>query len=154
MFTGPLVESGFYGDTLQFQYFQYDPSYPSVLVPIFTDQGLTVTSDTVNYWIGAGEYSPVNFASLPDIAVKVVDVTTKPNGYVPGLIFMELTNITPEGAQNCLPPVPTPEFQVQWLVIMASIVLSLVLLRVHKRYPSPEKENKRDERSYRAVLNH
>ena len=137
--TGPLVESGFYGDTLQFQYFQYNPTYPSALVPIFTDQGLTVTSDTVNYWIGAGEYAPVNFAYLPDIAVKVVDVTTKSNGYEPGLIFMELTNITPEGAQNCLPPAPTPEFQVQWLVIIVSIMLSLVLLRVHKRYPSPKK---------------
>jgi hypothetical protein len=82
--TGPLVESGLYGDTLQFQYFQYSPSYPSVLKPIFTDPGLTVTSDTVNYWINYNEYAPVNFAYTPNIAVKVVDLTPKSNGYVPG----------------------------------------------------------------------
>ena len=129
------MESGFYGDTLQFQYFQYNPTYPSVLVPIFTDPGLTVTSDTVNYWIGYGEYGGVNFAYLPNIAVKVVDVTPKSNGYAPGQLFFQLTNITPESGPYCQPPpAPAPEFQVQWLVIIASIVLSLVALRVRRQY--------------------
>jgi hypothetical protein len=141
-FTGPLVESELYGDTLQFQYFQYSPSYPSVLYPIFTDPGLTVTSDTVNYWINYNEYVPVNFAYMPNIAVKVVDVTPKSNGYAPGLIFLELTNITPEGGQSCgfnfptPPPSPVPEFQAAWLMIMASVVLGLVFLQVHKHYRS------------------
>lgn len=134
-FTGPLVESGFYGDTLQFQYFQYNPTYPSVLVPIFTDPALTVTSDTVSYWIGYGEYAGVNFAYLPNIAIKVVDMTVKPNGYAPGQIFFQLTSITPESGPYCQPPpAPAPEFQAQWIVIIASIVLSLVVLRVRRQY--------------------
>lgn len=135
-FTGPLVESGLYGDTLQFQYFQYNPTFPSVLIPIFTDSDLTVTSDTVNYWISYGEYAQVNFAYQPNIAVKVVDLTPKSNGYAPGLIFMDLTNITPEGLQYCSypNPMPAPEFQVQWLVIVASIVLSLAVLRIRKQH--------------------
>jgi hypothetical protein len=138
IFAGPLIESGFYGDTLQFQYFQYSRSYPSVLEPIFVDSGLTVTSDTVNYRINHNEYAQVNFAYLPNIAVKVVDVTRKSNGYAPGLIFMELTNITPEGSQNCQldSSIPIPEFQAEWLMIMASLVLGLVFLQVHKRYRS------------------
>jgi len=132
------MESGLYGDTLQFQYFQYNPTYPSVLNPIFTDTGLTVTSDTVNYWIASNEYASVNFAYQPNIAVKVVDLTSKPNGYTPGLIFMALTNVSPEGLQSCTPPAPTPEFQVQWLVIVASIVLSLMFLRIRKQHePKP-----------------
>jgi len=131
-FTGPLVESGLYGDTLEFQYFQYNPTYPSVLTPIFTDSGLTVTSDTINYWIGYGEYSQVNFAYQPNIALKVVDVTPKSNGYSPGLIFMDLTNITPQGFQYCT--YPAPEFQVQWVVIVGSIALSLVVLRTRKKH--------------------
>ena len=136
-FTGPLVESGFYGDTLQFQYFQYNPTSQSVLLPIFTDSGLTVTSDTVSYWIGAGEYAQVNFAYQPNIAVKVVDLTPKSNGYAPGLIFLDLTSIAPEGLNYCPypypAPYPAPEFQVQWLVIIASIVLSLGVLRIRKQ---------------------
>ena len=134
-FTGPLIESGFYGDTLQFQYFQYSPSYPSILTPIFTDSGLTVTSDTVNYWINYIEYAPVNFAYMPNIAVKVVDVTPKSNGYTPGLIFMQLTNITPEGYQSCqnAPPAPIPEFQAEWIIIIISAALGLVFLQAHKR---------------------
>jgi hypothetical protein len=135
-FTGPLVESGHYGDILQFQYLQYNPTYPSVLNPIFTDAGLTVTSDTVNYWINANEYAQVNFAYQPNIAVKVLDLTPKSNGYTPGLIFMDLTNITPQGLQYCTYSAPAPEFQVQWFVIVASIVLSLVVLRIRKqRHP-------------------
>jgi hypothetical protein len=133
-FTGPLVESGFYGDTLQFQYFQYNPSYPSVLVPIFTDSGLTVTGDTVNYWISHNEYVQANFAYQPNIAVKVVDLTPKSNRYPPGLIFMDLTNITPEGIESCPSAVPAPEFQVQWLVITVSIVLSLVFPKIRKQH--------------------
>jgi hypothetical protein len=135
-FTGPLVESGHYGDALEFQYFQYDPSYPSVLVPIFTDSGLTVTSDTVNYWISYIEYAQVNFAYQPNIAVKVVDVTRSSNGYWSGLIFMDLTNVIPESLQSCTYPAaaPAPEFQVQWLVIVASIVLSLVALKIRKQH--------------------
>jgi hypothetical protein len=133
-FAGPLVESGFYGDTLQFQYFQYNPSYPSVLNPIFTDPGLTVTSDTVSYWISYNEYGPVNFVYMPNIAVKVVDVTPKSNGYIPGQIFFDLTNINPEGYQSCpYGPPPVPEFQVDWMVIMVSVALSLALLKAHKR---------------------
>jgi len=145
-FTGPLVESGYYGDTLQFQYFQYNPSYPSVLTPIFTDSGLTVTSDTVNYWVGYSEYAPVNFAYSPNLAVKVVDVTPKSNGYAPGLLFMQLTNTTPESSQYCPydPPIPTPEFQADWLVILASVFLSLVFLRVHKYQRYHEKDKKAD----------
>jgi hypothetical protein len=140
-FTGPLVESGLYGDTLQFQYFQYSPSYPSVLYPIFTDPGLTVTSDSVNYWISYNEYAPVNFAYMPNIAVKVIDVTPKSNGYASGLLFMELTNVTPEGGQSCgfgypPPPAPIPEFQVSWLMIIASVVLGILFLQVHKHYRS------------------
>jgi len=135
-FTGPLVESGYYGDTLQFQYYQYNPSYPSVLTPIFTDSGLTVTSDTVNYWIGAGEYAPVNFAYQPNLAVKVVDVTPKSNGAPPGLLYMQLTNINPATGPNCAydPSIPTPEFQFQWLMILTTLILGLVFLRVHKQY--------------------
>ena len=136
-FTGPLVESGYYGDTLQFQYFQYNPSYPSVLLPIFTDSGLTVTSDTVSYWIGASEYAQVNFAYQPNVAVKVIDLTPKSNGYPPGLILLDLTNVTPEGLQYCPypypAPYPAPEFQVQWLVIVASIMLSLVVVKIRTR---------------------
>ena len=132
-FTGPLVESGYYGDTLQFQYFQYSPSYPSVLNPIFTDPGLTVTSDTVNYWINYNEYAPVNFAFMPNIAVKVVDVTPKSNGYMPGQIFMELTTINPEGYQSCqiASPAPIPEFQAEWSLIMVSVALGLLFLQAH-----------------------
>jgi hypothetical protein len=133
-FTGPLVESGFYGDTLQFQYFQYNPSYPSVLNPIFTDPGLTVTSDTVSYWISYNEYGQVNFVYMPNIAVKVIDVTPKSNGYIPGQIFFDLTNINPEGYQSCpYGPPPVPEFQVDWMVIMISVALSLVFFQAHKR---------------------
>ena len=132
-FTGPLVESGFYGDTLQFQYFQYSTSYPSVLNPIFTDPGLTVTSDTVNYWINYNEYAPVNFAYMPNIAVRVVDVTPKSNGYMPGQIFMELTNLTPEGYQYCQigSSAPIPEFQSEWIIIMVSVALGLGFLQAH-----------------------
>ena len=106
-----------------------------MLNPIFTDPGLTVTSDTVNYWISSNEYAPVNFAYMPNIAVKVIDVTTKPNGYTPGLIFMQLTNINPEGYQYCqiAPPAPIPEFQADWMIIMVSVGLGLVFLRTHKR---------------------
>jgi hypothetical protein len=131
-FTGPLVESGFYGDMLQFQYFQYDPSYPSVLNQIFTDPGLTVTSDTISYWIRYPEYGSVNFAYMPNIAVKVVDTTPKSNGYAPGLIFMQLTNVTPEGYQSCEigPPTNTPEFQVQWVMVIVSLAVGLAFLRV------------------------
>ena len=131
-FTGPLVESGFYGDTLQFQYFQYNSAYPSILTPIFTDSGLTVTSDVVNYWISSAEYSQVNFAYQPNIAVKIIDLTPRPNGYTPGLIYMDLTSITPEGGPSCPSPAPAPEFQVQWSVIVSSILLSLVFLRARK----------------------
>jgi hypothetical protein len=140
------MESGFYGDTLQFQFFQYNPNYPSLLNPIFTDSGLTVTSDTVSYWINYNEYAQLNFAYQPYIAVKVVDVTPKSNGYMPGLIFMELTNITPEGNQYCQydsPPAATPEFQAEWLIILASVIPGLAFLRVHNRYRSREKDNKR-----------
>jgi len=131
------VESGFYGDTLQFEYFQYNPSYPSVLVPLFTDSSLTVTSDTVNYWISPNEYAQVNFAYQPNMAVKVLDLTPKSNGYAPGLIFMQLTSITPEGGQYCLfdSPAPTPEFlgsSSELLLILASMGLGLAFLRVHK----------------------
>jgi len=133
-FTGPLVESGHYGDTLQFQYFQYNPAYPSILTPIFTDSGLTVTSDAVNYWISSNEYAAVNFAYQPNIAVKVIDLTPKSNGYAPGLIFMELTNITPEAGQACVAPAPAPEFQVQWIVVVASLLLSLVFLKTRKLF--------------------
>ena len=138
-FTGPLVESGLYGDILQFQYFQYNPSYPSVLYPIFTDPDLTVTSDTVSYWINSNEYAGVNFAYLPNIAVKVVDVTPKSNGFPPGQILFQLTNLNPEGSQYCQYDAPTPvsEFQTQWLMVMASVALSLLLIRVHKPLPSP-----------------
>jgi hypothetical protein len=130
-FTGPLIESGLYGDTLQFQYFQYNPDYPSVLTPIFTDPGLTVTSDTVNYWINSNEYASVNFEYMPNIAVKVVDVTPKSNGYTPGQIFLELTSVIPEGSQSCQidAPIPTPEFQTDWVIIMASMVLGLIFLQ-------------------------
>ena len=132
-FTGPLVESGFYGDTLQFQYFQYNPSSPSVLNLIFTDPSLTVTSDTVNYWINYNEYASANFEYMPNIAVKVVDVTPKSNGYTPGQIFFQLTNIIPEGSQSCQidAPIPTPEFQADWIMIMVSLALGLVFLRAH-----------------------
>jgi hypothetical protein len=135
-FTGPLVESGLYGHTLQFQYFQYNPNYPSVLYPIFTDSGLTVTSDTVRYWISYTEYAQVNFAYLPNIAVKVVDVTPQWNGYVPGLLFMRLTNITPEGFQYCQydPSTPIPEFQAESLMIIVTAILASVFLRVHKHH--------------------
>lgn len=137
-FTGPLVESGLYGDTLQFQYFQYNPSYPSLLYPIFTDPSLTVTSDTINYWISYSEYANVNFAYSPNIAVKVVDVTPKPNGYIPGLLLMQLTNVSPESSVYCPydSPVPAPEFPAaaaEWVAIMASVLLALAFLRVHKR---------------------
>jgi hypothetical protein len=145
-FTGPLVESGFYGDTLQFQYFQYNPSSPSVLTPIFTDPSLTVTSDTVNYWVNYNEYASANFEYMPNIAVKVVDVTPKSNGYTPGQIFFQLTNIIPEGSQYCQidAPIPTPEFQADWIIIMVSLALGLTFLRAHnhegrlagtKKYP-------------------
>jgi len=139
-FTGPLVESGLYGDTLQFQYFQYNPGYPSVLVLVFTDSGLTVTSDTVNYWISPSEYAQINFAYQPNIAVKVVDLTSKWNGYTSGLLYMGLTGITPEGGQYCQydsPPIPAPEFPTaatELLLILASMGLSLAFLKVHRRY--------------------
>lgn len=144
-FTGPLVESGFYGHTLQFQYFQYNPNYPSVLYPIFTDSGLTVTSDTVSYWISYTDYAQVNFAYLPNIAVKVVDLAPNWNGYMPGLIFMKLTNITPQGIQYCQfnPSTPIPEFQAESLMIVISAILASVFLRVHKRHRSPEEDNKK-----------
>jgi hypothetical protein len=137
-FTGPLLESGLYGDTLQFEYFQYNPSYPSLLYPIFTDPSLTVTSDTINYWISYSEYAQVNFAYSPNIAVKVVDVTPKPNGYIPGLLLMQLTNVTPESSLYCPydPPVPAPEFQAtsaEWIVTMASVLMALAFLRAHNR---------------------
>jgi len=132
-FTGPLVETGHYGDTLQFQYFQYDPGSSSQLQPIFTDPGFTVTSDTITYWIHYPEYRPVNFAYQPYIAVKVVDVTTKSNGYTPGLIFMQLTNIMPESYQSCQPdaPVNAPEFHAEWLAAITSLAVSLAFLQLH-----------------------
>jgi hypothetical protein len=139
-FTGPLVESGLLGDTLQFQYFQYDPNVPSALNPIFTDTGLTVTGDTVSYSIGYQEYAPANFVYMPYIAVKVFDVTPRPNGYAPGLIFMQLTNISPESYQSCQIDSSTaaPEFQAQWFVVMISLAASLLFLRAHKRQTQPQ----------------
>lgn len=137
-FTGPLIESGLYGDTLQFEYFQYNPTYPSVLVPLFTDSGLTVTSDTVNYWITPAEYTQTNFEYLPNLAVKVIDLTPGSNGYAPGLIFMQLTEITPQGGQYCQydsAPIPAPEFPTtgsELLLILASMGLSLAFLRVRR----------------------
>jgi len=86
----------------------------------------------VNYWIGYNEYAPVNFAYLPNIAVKVVDVTPKSNGYAPGLIFLQLTNVTPEGGQYCQPPAPAPEFQTESFMIVTALVFALLFLRVHK----------------------
>jgi len=99
---------------------------------------LTVTSDTINYWISYSEYANVNFAYSPNIAVKVVDVTPKPNGYIPGLLFMQLTNVTPESSVYCPydPPAPAPEFpaaSAEWVAIMASLLLALAFLRVHHR---------------------
>jgi hypothetical protein len=134
-FTGPLVERGLYGDMLQFQYFQYSPDYPSVLTPLWTDSGLTVTSDTVNYVISASEYGSVNFEYMPNIAVKVVDVTTKSNGYTPGQIFFQLTNIIPEGLGYCqnIVSVQTPEFQADWIITMVSVALALIFLQAHNR---------------------
>jgi hypothetical protein len=134
-FTGPLVESGYYGDTLQFQYYQYSQSYPSVLNPIFSDSGLTVTSDTITYWVHYPEYATANFAYMPYIAVKVVDVTPKSNGYAPGLIFMQLTNINPEGYQSCPipPPVQNPEFPAEWVIAIVSVALAFAFLKAHKR---------------------
>jgi hypothetical protein len=106
-----------------------------MLNPIFTDPGLTVTSDTVSYWIHYYEYAAVNFAYMPNVAVKVVDVTPKSDGYAPGLIFMELTNIAPEAYQSCQigPSTPIPEFQAQWFLIMVSLALGSVFLQAHKR---------------------
>jgi len=132
-FTGPLVERGLYGDMLQFQYYQYSPDYPSVLNPIWTDSGLTVTSDTVMYVISANEYAPVNFEYMPNIAVKVVDVTPKSNGYMPGQIFFQLTNIIPEGLGYCpvISSVQTPEFQADWIITMVSVALALIFLQAH-----------------------
>jgi hypothetical protein len=132
-FTGPLVESGYYGDTLQFQYYQYSPTLPSELNPIFTDGPLTVTSDTVSYWIHYPEYASVNFAYMPNIAVKVVDATTKSNGNIPGLIFMQLTTLTPEGAQSCPydGSMSAPEFPFQWLTTVASIAACSLLVHVN-----------------------
>ena len=132
------MESGLYGDTLQFEFFQYSPSYPSVLVPLFTDSGLTVTSDTVNYWISPSEYAGANFAYQPNIAVKVLDLTPKWNSYTPGLLYMQLTSITPEGGQYCQydsPPIPAPEFPTaatELLLILTSMGLSLAFLRVRR----------------------
>ena len=135
-FSGPLIESGYYGDTLQFQYFQYNPTYPSILSPIFTDSDLTVTGDTVDYWISYTQYAQVNFAYQPYIAVKVVDITAKSNGYSPGLIFMQLTDTTPYNSQYCQydPAIPTPEFPAQWLIIVTSMLLGLAVLRVRNRF--------------------
>jgi len=71
---------------------------------------------------------------MPNIAVKVVDVTPKSNGYMPGQILFELTNITPEGYQSCqVGPPPVPEFQTDWMMIATSVALSLVFLQAHKR---------------------
>jgi hypothetical protein len=130
-FTGPLLESGYYGDTLQFQYYQYDPNLPSALNLIFTDAPLTVTSDSVSYWIHYPEYAPVNFAYMPYVAVKVVDLTPKSNGNIPGLIFMQLTNISPESFQSCQvdSPISTPEFQLQWFVIVISLAAGLLFIK-------------------------
>ena len=134
-FTGPLIESGFYGDTLQFQYFQYDPNLPSQLNPIFMDAPFTVTSDSVSYWIRYPEYASVSFAYMPYVAVKVIDLTPKSNGAIPGLIFMQLTNITPQGSQSCQidSSINTPEFPFQWFVIMASLAVGSVLIQIHVR---------------------
>jgi hypothetical protein len=70
---------------------------------------------------------------MPNIAVKVVDVTPKSNGYMPGQIFMQLTNIIPEGYHSCQidPPAPVPEFQADWIVIIVSMALSLIFLQAH-----------------------
>ncbi len=154
-FTGPLMKSGYYGDTLQFQYYQYDPTLPSAQNLIFIDGPLTVTSDTVSYWIRYPEYAPVNFAYMPYIAVKVIDLTPKSNGNVPGLIFMQLTTLTPQGAQSCPDPssINTPEFQFQWLAIVAPIAICSLLIQGHsarrgsthernkKESPGPEQKN-------------
>jgi hypothetical protein len=130
-FTGPLLESGYFGDALQFQYYQYDPNLPSALNLIFTDAPLTVTSDSVSYWIHYPEYAPVNFAYMPYIAVRVVDITPKSNGNIPGLIFMQLTNISPESFQSCQvdSPISTPEFQLQWVVVMISLAAGLLFVK-------------------------
>ena len=130
-FTGPLLESGYFGDTLQFQYYQYDPNLPSALNLIFTDAPLTVTSDSVSYWIHYPEYAPVNFAYMPYLAVRVVDVTPKSNGNIPGLIFMQLTNISPESFQSCQvdSPISTPEFQLQWVVVMISLAAGSLFVK-------------------------
>jgi hypothetical protein len=70
---------------------------------------------------------------MPNIAVRVVDVTPKSYGYTPGQIFLQLTNIIPEGSQSCQidAPIPTPEFQADWIIIMASMALSLIFLQAH-----------------------
>jgi hypothetical protein len=134
-FTGPLLESGYYGDTLQFQYYQYNPTLPSEQSLIFLDGPLTITSDTVTYWVHYPEYASVNFAYLPYIAVRVVDTTPKLNGNPPGLIFMQLTALNPEGAPSCSydPSISAPEFQFQWLAILSAIGGVLVLVQNNAR---------------------
>jgi hypothetical protein len=136
-FTGPLVESGYYGDVLQFQYYQYNSVYPSEQTLVFVDGPLTVTSDTVSYWISYTEYASAVFFYQPFIAVKVVDITPKSNGSPPGLIFMQLTSISPESYQECgidavVTSTSVPEFQADWLVITIVLAVALAFLRIHK----------------------
>jgi predicted secreted protein with PEFG-CTERM motif len=134
-FTGPLVESGYYGDSLLFQYYQYSPTLPSVQNLIFTDGPLTVTSDTVQYWIQSSEYSSINFAYQPYIAVRVTDITVK-NGISPGQIFFQLTQVAPEGYQGCAQSSPTPEFPSYAPMILLAMTVCVVALRRRSNEPS------------------
>jgi hypothetical protein len=68
--------------------------------------------------------------------VKVVDTTPLPNGYARGLIFLQLTSITPENYQQCGNSAVTtstsvPEFQADWLVIMIVMAVALAFIHVH-----------------------
>ena len=98
----------------------------------------------------------MNFAYLPYLAVRVVDVTPKSNGYIPGLIFMDLTNVTPESGPYCQydSPVAAPEFQTasnELLVVIFSLAVALVFLRVHKPRRFPESDGSAERSAYHAT---
>jgi len=98
-FTGPLQEEGHGGHQIEFVYYQYAPSTPNQLIPIFTDGGpgqpplYASTDDTLTYQIQASEWSSVNFNIAPDIYVVVEDLTV-PNNNSPIALLSKATGAT------------------------------------------------------------
>jgi hypothetical protein len=82
------------GHPIQFVYYQYSPSNPSGLSPLWTDTQYATGSGSISYTIDGSEWSGFNFASLPYIYVTVQDIDVPTNNpYI--ILYSAPTSIEP-----------------------------------------------------------